>query len=151
MAQKIADTSGKNSDTKPRRNWQRRPTTRRVDLTPEEVAAREELRRQSLRTAHIGIQLTTDERAEIERRAKATGNTLSDFARIVLLSDLKAPAPPARDTEAITALAFQLSKIGTNLNQLAKVANETRALPREADLKAVTDRIVAALDKVYGA
>ena len=151
MATKPADPSGTPTSAKPRRNWQRRPTARRVDLTPEEVAAREELRRQSLRTAHIGIQLTTAERAEIERRAKATGNTLSDFARIVLLSDLKAPAPPARDSEAINALAFQLSKIGTNLNQLAKVANETRALPREAELKAVTDKIVAALDKVYGA
>ena len=41
-----------------------------------------------------------------------------------------------------------LSKIGTNLNQLAKVANERRALPRQAELKTVSDQIVRTLDKV---
>jgi hypothetical protein len=79
-----------------------------------------------------------------------SGNRLSDFARIVLLSDLKAPLPPTRNVEAINALAFQLSKIGTNLNQLAKYTNERRALPYDADLKGIAEQIVTALEKVYG-
>jgi hypothetical protein len=44
--------------------------------------------------------------------------------------------------------SFQLSKIGTNLNQLAKVANERRALPREAELREVAGQIKATLIKV---
>lgn len=73
---------------------------------------------------------------------------LSEFARIVLLSDLKAPAPPARDPEAIGALTFQISKLGTNLNQLAKIANETRVLPREMELRVLAAQIEAALERV---
>ena len=96
----------------------------------------------------MGFHLTPTERAELNRRAAATGRGLSDFARIVLLSDLKAPAPSTRDPEAIRRLTFQLSKIGTNLNQLAKHANETRAMPREADLKSLTDRIAEAIERV---
>src|SRR5271165_718806 len=100
------------------------------------------------RTAFVGFQVTPTERVELERRAAKAGRSLSDFARIVLLSDLKDPAPAEHDPEAIRSLAFQLSKIGTNLNQLAKVANERRVLPREAELKGVADQIVRTLDKV---
>ncbi len=100
------------------------------------------------RTAFVGFQVTPAERAELERRAAKAGRSLSDFARIVLLSDLKDPAPAERDPEALRALAFQLSKIGTNLNQLAKVANERRALPREAEFRSVADQVVQTLDRV---
>lgn len=100
------------------------------------------------RTAFFGFQVTPEEKAELVRRAKAFGRRPSDYGRLVLLSDLKAPAPPANDPEAIAGLSFQLSKIGTNLNQLARLANERRALPREAELSAVLSEIKAALSKV---
>ncbi len=100
------------------------------------------------RTSAIKVQLTPSERQELDGRAAATGRTLSDFARIVLLSDLKAPAPSARDPRAIRALAVELARVGNNVNQLAHIANERRALPRERDLKDVAERIIAALDKV---
>ncbi len=72
----------------------------------------------------------------------------SDYIRIVLLSDLKAPLPSKTDPEAVNALAFQLSKIGTNLNQLAKVANETHRLQFAARLRAIADQIEASLVRV---
>jgi hypothetical protein len=150
MVTPSADPTASGRSPQRRRAWQRRPLSRRLDLTPEQIEAQEAERRSKLRTAGLRIQLTPDERAEIERRAKASGNRLSDYARIVLLSDLKAPMPPARDPEAMKALAFQLSKIGTNLNQLAKYTNERRALPHDADLKGLSEQIVAALEKVYG-
>ena len=100
------------------------------------------------RTAGLRLQLTPTERAELEKRAAATGRTLSDFGRIVLLSDLKAPAPPANDPEVRRLLTFQLSKIGTNLNQLTKIANEKRALPLEREIRGVLDRIAVAVEKV---
>ena len=149
MASTTADSNGSRPPT-PRRSWQRRPASRRLDLAPEQIEAQEAKRRETLRTKLLGVKLTPAEKKEIEERAKASGNRLSDYARIVLLSDLKAPMPPARDYEAIKAIAFQLSKIGTNLNQLAHVANERRDLPREAEFMALADKIVTALDKVYG-
>ena len=83
------------------------------------------------RTSFLGVQLTPTERAILEQRAQTTGLSLSEFARIVLLSDLKAPAPSARDPQAIRALAVEITRVGNNVNQLAKIANETRALPHE--------------------
>lgn len=100
------------------------------------------------RTSALRVQLTPTERTTLDARAAAYGCTLSDFARVVLLSDLKEPAPPARDPAAINALAFQLSKIGTNLNQLAKIANERRVLPRERDFEEVEGQIADALRRV---
>jgi hypothetical protein len=148
MAHQDAGTSAATTNPK-RRKWRnRRPPWARLNSTPEERAAAEEKRRQSLRTAHIGVQFTPAERAEIVKRAKASGNSLSDFVRIVLLSDLKAPAPPAHDPEAIRDLSVQLSKVGTNLNQLAKLANECHAMPHQAELKPVTDQIMALFVKI---
>lgn len=100
------------------------------------------------RTAAIKVQLTPSERAELDARAAVTGRSLSDFVRIVLLSDLKAPAPSARDPQAIRALTVEITRVGTNLNQLAHIANERRALPREKELQEVSRRIVTALEKV---
>ena len=133
-----------------RRRWQRRPSSRRLDLTPEQWVALEAERRRMLRTSGLRIQLTSGERAEIDKRAKAHNVRVSDYAREVLLSPEKAPLPPPRDKEGIRKLAFELSKIGTNLNQLAKYANERHALPRQIDFDGMSARIVAALDKVYG-
>jgi hypothetical protein len=99
-------------------------------------------------TAYFGFQVTPAQKTEIEKRAKATGMSPSKFARIVLLSDLKAPAPSARDPEAIRALMVEISRVGNNVNQLAHVANERRALPLETQLKEISNRIIAALDKV---
>src|SRR5271154_4808833 len=95
------------------------------------------------RTAGLRLQLTPSERAELDARAVATGRSLSDFARIVLLSDLKAPAPSARDPAAIRALTVAITRVGNNHNQIAKHANERKALPPEldADLLAVSRRI----------
>lgn len=99
-------------------------------------------------TEFFGFQLTPSQKAELERRAKATGTSPSEFARIVLLSDLKAPAPSTRDPAAIRALTVEISRVGNNVNQLAHIANERRAVPEERTLKEVAARIVAALDKV---
>lgn len=131
------------------RQWRnRRPVAKRPELTYAEIQEREAEREASRRTSALHVQLTKAEKAEITARAKRYGNRVSDFARTVLLSDLKAPAPAARDPEAIRALAFQLSKIGTNLNQLAKIANETRALPNETALRVVSAQIAAAIERV---
>lgn len=148
MAHQDAGTSGTTTKAK-RRKWRnRRPAAARLDMTPEERAAAEEKAKGKRLTSGLCVQFRPDDKAEIVKRAKASGNTLSDFVRIVLLSDLKAPPPPAFDFAKMEDLAFQLSKIGTNFNQMAKVANERRELPREAELKAMAARIFATIDSI---
>jgi hypothetical protein len=100
------------------------------------------------RTAFLGFQLTPAERAEIDRRAAVTGRHVSDYGRMVLLSPLKAPAPSARDPQAIRELAGAISRVGNNWNQMTHLAHEHGALPTEKALAAVMDEIIAALDKV---
>jgi Bacterial mobilisation protein (MobC) len=151
-AVRSADAGAASSDGarrgKPRKWHNRRPAARRVELTPEEAERRDAERRAKLRTKALHVQLTQAEKTEITARANKTGNRVSDYARLVLLDPLKAPALPARDPAADRALAFQLSKIGTNLNQLAHIANETRALPHLAEFRALAAEIKAALAKV---
>jgi len=79
------------------RAGKRRPPSRRPDLTPQEIAALEEEEARLRRTKALHVQLTPAERERIEKRAKAYGRKLSDFVRIVLLSDVKEPPPPVLD------------------------------------------------------
>jgi hypothetical protein len=102
------------------------------------------------RTAFAAIHLTPSEYAELKARADALGESVSEFARATVLSDVKKPAPNARDPRSIKALAAEISRVGNNHNQITKHANERKALPPELDaaLLAVSQRIIAALEKV---
>lgn len=102
-------------------------------------------------TAFVGVHLTPSQHAELERRAALAGRSVSEFARIVLLSDLKSPAPAARDPAALRTLAVEITRVGTNVNQMAKIANETRSLPHERQLREVASLIKATLEKVTAA
>ena len=100
------------------------------------------------RTAFVGFYVTPAEQAELVERAASVGRSLSDFARIVLLSDLKRPAPNARDPRSIKALAAEIARVGNNLNQLARIANERRAVPPERELRDVAELVKSAISKV---
>jgi hypothetical protein len=99
-------------------------------------------------TASVGVQLTPTEKAEICNRAATTGRKVSDYCRIVLLSEHKAPAPSARDPEALRGLVVALNRIGNNVNQLAHVANAINEVPSERVLREVAAQIAEALEKV---
>jgi hypothetical protein len=135
-------------ETRTPRRWKRRPPSRRPDLTPEQIAALEEEQQRHKRTKALHVQLTPDERELIETRAQSYGRKLSDFARIVLLSDVKEPPRPLLDPVTALALIYQLQKIGANLNQLAKHANEHRAMPEAAALAEVIGLLKATLSRI---
>jgi hypothetical protein len=148
MAHQSAETADTTKRTY-RRKWRnRRPAAARLDVLPEERAAAEEKKAAKQRPVFLSVRLTKAEKEMIERRALATGTRVSDFARLVLLSDLKEPAPPAHDPAVIRELAWQLSKIGTNLNQMALVANKERILPRIAEFEAASAQIAGAIERV---
>ncbi len=70
------------------------------------------------------------------------------FARIVLISDLKKPPPPRYDPQAISDITAEISRVGMRLNQLAKLANESRELPDKQTLDEVLQEVKSSIEKL---
>ena len=103
------------------------------------------------RTQRLGVPLTPTEQAELRNRAaKVFGDdpNVSEYARLILLSDCKSPPPSSRDPRLISQLVVALNRLGNNINQLAHVANAIHEIPSERVLREVSAQIVEALEKV---
>ena len=93
------------------------------------------------RSASIGVRLTSEERAELDRRADAAGLSLAAYLRACGLGDAGPRAtrkPPVANQEMVRILG-PLGTIGSNLNQLARAVN------RGADPNGLADDIKAAV------
>jgi hypothetical protein len=101
-----------------------------------------------LRTDFFGFQVTPAERAEIDRRAASSGLHRSEWGRRILLSDLKAPAPPARDPAVTNALLVEFAHQGNNLNQMTHHANRHGDMPSAKALAEVLALIKASIEKL---
>ena len=103
------------------------------------------------RTSALHMQLTPCERAELEVAAHAAGAaSLSSFARALCLrrlADAERVAGTRRNPDA-RRLAYELSAIGNNLNQLARVANATGRLAAAGELDATIGLVKAAIARV---
>jgi Bacterial mobilisation protein (MobC) len=100
------------------------------------------------RTTAIGVKLTPAERKQLEAAATARGDGLSEYIRHRCFGRSAPAAGGASRNPEARALAYELSKIGNNLNQLARIANTNKALPHLYQLKMVTDLVKAALQRV---
>jgi hypothetical protein len=103
------------------------------------------------RTEALHVQLTPTERAQLEAAAHAAGSpSLSAFARDYLLRRTLAPRQVAgvRRHPDAPGLMYQLSAIGNNLNQLARVANRSGAVATVEELLAVIDMLKAAMARI---
>ena len=103
------------------------------------------------RTASVHVQLTPDERTELETAAVETGSaSLSAYVRTLCLrrlADAARVAGTRRNPDA-QGLMYELKAIGNNLNQLTHIANTLRAMPAEEKLRAVIDLLKAAMARV---
>jgi hypothetical protein len=103
------------------------------------------------RTASVHVQLTPDERAELETAAAERGAaSLSAFVRTLCLrrlADVARVAGARRDPDA-QRLMYELKAIGNNLNQLTHIANTVRDMPAGDELRAVTGLLKAAMARV---
>ena len=95
---------------------------------------------QTNRTNRVVVRLTDQERAVLEREARTAGLSLSDFVRSRTLRGRRGPSARSAMTRAASpapaftamnpALFAELSRIGNNLNQLARAFNSGRDIDR---------------------
>ena len=89
------------------------------------------------RTAKVTVQLAPTERQRLEAAAAREGKALSDYVRQLCLrrggpGSGRGRRPGGTPTRRL--LADELRAIGNNINQLARIANQTGELRREAEL-----------------
>ena len=100
------------------------------------------------RTSRVVVRLTDEERATLEREAQAAGLSMSDFVRSRTLNVRQRPsartamtraaAPAPSFTAMSPALFAELSRIGNNLNQLARAFNAGRDIDRGEVIRLAT-------------
>jgi hypothetical protein len=78
-----------------------------------------------VRTTHLTVRLSPDERAAIDQAADRSGLTPGSYARQVMLG---APAPrqvrrPPVERRELARLLGELGHVGGNLNQIARTMN----------------------------
>ena len=102
------------------------------------------------RSSGLRVQLTPSERAAIEAAAENTGASTSEFVRKQCLKGIHAAGRSAvvRRSPEIRRLLFELSAIGNNLNQIARIANTTREPPRPDALDGTAALLKAAIARV---
>ena len=87
------------------------------------------------RTHRIGVSINASERCVIEEKAEAAGLSLALYLREAGLG--------ARLSSRINDKAYhQLSRIGVNVNQMARVANATGRLPEVERLEAILAQVL---------
>ena len=92
------------------------------------------------------VRCTAEEQAGIVSRAAAAGVTVSQFVREAALAK---PAPgykprrrqPQADVAELARISGLLGKFGSNVNQLAHIANSDGELPTEAELKEIAGHV----------
>lgn len=102
------------------------------------------------RTVHLGVQLTPSERRELEEAAERAGARLSQFVRELCLrrGGVAGTVAGTRRNPAAKALADELRAIGINLNQLARHANTSGAMPEARALRDAIDNLKTAMGRV---
>jgi hypothetical protein len=91
------------------------------------------------RTVHLGVQLTPDERVELEKAAEQQGATISAYARELLFRRSAAVVAATRRNPEAAALAAELRAVGINLNQIARHLNTIGELRDFGELREAID------------
>jgi predicted ATPase with chaperone activity len=103
------------------------------------------------RGARLYVRLRSEDHVLLRERAAARGMAAATYASTVLRAHLRAVAPlPDREFAELKRAVGELGMIGRNLNQIARVANQTGNLagPTTADLRAVLRALEGLRDHV---
>ena len=82
--------------------------------------------------AHLHVMLNEKEQSHLMEHFRNSGLTKSKYLRALILGQEIHPRPP----EEIDELLRQMSAIGNNINQIAKVANSAHFVRKE-DMEAI--------------
>jgi predicted ATPase with chaperone activity len=105
------------------------------------------------RGARLYVRLRPEDHVLLRERAAARGMAAATYASMVLRAHLRALTPlPDREFNELKRAVGELGMIGRNLNQIARVANQTGNLagPAPADLRAVLKALEGLRDHVKG-
>lgn len=88
----------------------------------------------------FSMRLSHEERAEIEKRAQAAGLSIGGYCKSVILDKPppRASRRPSLEKQELAKLIGQVSRVGSNLNQIAKRLN-LHASIEVPELKAALD------------
>lgn len=103
------------------------------------------------RNARVFVRLRPEDHVLLRERAAGRGMAAATYASIVLRTHLRSVARiPDREFAELKRAVAELGAIGRNLNQIARVANETRRVsgPSTQDLQAVLRACTALRDRV---
>jgi hypothetical protein len=121
---------------------------------------------ENARSHVVSYRVTAMEAAHMQAAGAAltTPRRLNDFARAAALSAARQKVPPpahpirhpARrkptvDMEALARVLASLGKLGSNVNQLARCANQRGTLPTEAVLRGIADEVAVTRNLVTAA
>lgn len=91
----------------------------------------------------LKIYLTEGEKDRIEKMAKTIGVSYSAFGRAVLF-EYKFP----KELIDLKKIKYELNKIGTNLNQLTRVANQKGQLPKAKRIDRMRRKIKTQINRI---
>lgn len=103
------------------------------------------------RNARVFVRLRPEDHVLLQERAAGRRMAAATYASIVLRTHLRGVARiPDREFAELKRAVAELGVIGRNLNQIARVANETRRVsgPSTQDLQAVLRACTALRDRV---
>jgi hypothetical protein len=103
------------------------------------------------RNARVFVRLRPDDHLLLRERAAGRGMASATYASIVLRTHLRSVAPiPEREYAELRRSVAELGAIGRNLNQIARIANQTGRVTglSSEDLQALLRACAALRDRV---
>lgn len=104
----------------------------------------------------LSFRLTPDEHNRLAAVCFRTGVNISAYVRRAAFKEAALPVPayesrqPDKTAAYYTQILGAVGKIGNNLNQLTKLANSTKSLPSQRELKIVFAEIRALRIDILG-
>ena len=102
--------------------------------------------------AWLSLRLTEEEKEKIREKSEQAGMSISDYTRAILLSSKNVKRKQKINCEAVKMLAYEINRIGVNINQIAKKINSTRDIDIQVleTLKNIEYELAILLEKAIG-